>query len=137
MKIDGGCHCGFVQYEADVDPEAVYLCHCSDCQSISGGAFRWAVPVAEENFKLLSGKPKTYIKKADSGTTSHQLFCPECASPLYSRSIGDGPKVFNLRLGTARQRAQLPPKKQGWCRSAMPWSGNIDALPKTTTQLQR
>jgi len=46
------------------------------------------------------------------GATNHQVFCPECASPLYSTSLGDGPKVLNLRLGTARQRDQLQPKVQ-------------------------
>src|SRR5215472_10984669 len=90
MKIDGRCHCGFIAYEAEVDPEAVYICHCTDCQAITGTAFRWAAPVPEESFKLLSGKPKTYIKTAESGATSHQLFCPECASPLYSISIDTG-----------------------------------------------
>ncbi len=122
MKIDGKCHCSYITYEADVDPDEVYVCHCTDCQSISGSAFRWAVPVAEEAFKLLSGEPKTYIKTSDSGATSHQLFCPECASPLYSTSIGDGPKFYNLRLGTARQRAELRPRMQVWCGSAQKWA---------------
>ncbi len=121
MKIDGRCHCGHITYEADVDPDEVYVCHCTDCQSISGSAFRWAVPVAEQAFKLLSGEPKTYTKTSESGATSHQLFCPECASPLYSTSIGPGPRILNLRLGTARQRAELRPKAQYWCRSAQRW----------------
>ncbi len=121
MKIDGKCHCGFITYEAEVDPDEVYVCHCTDCQSISGSAFRWAVPVAEGAFKLLTGEPKTYLKTTESGATSHQLFCPECASPLYGTSIGVGPKVFNLRLGTARQRAELKPRAQYWCRSAQDW----------------
>ena len=91
MRIDGKCHCGSITYEADVDPAEVYVCHCTDCQAISGSPFRWAVPVAEAAFRLLSGKPKTYLKTTEGGAMSHQLFCPECASPLYSTSIGEGP----------------------------------------------
>ena len=53
MKIDGRCHCGFITYEAEVDPDEVYVCHCTDCQAISGTAFRWAVPVPEAAFKLV------------------------------------------------------------------------------------
>ena len=121
MKIEGRCHCGFITYEADVDPDEAYICHCTDCQSISGSPFRWAVPVSERAFKLLTGEPKTYVKTSESGAASHQLFCPECASPLYSTSPGVGPRVFNLRLGTARQRAELRPKVQYWCRSAQDW----------------
>jgi hypothetical protein len=32
MQIDGQCHCGVVTYEADIDPEAVSICHCTDCR---------------------------------------------------------------------------------------------------------
>ena len=134
MKIDGTCHCGFITYEAEIDPDRVYVCHCTDCQSITGSAFRWAVSVAEENFKLLSGEPKTYVKTADSGATSHQLFCPVCASPLYAVSIGEGPSFFNLRLGTARQRALLPPKSQYWCRSSQHWAALTEQAIENETQ---
>jgi hypothetical protein len=134
MKIDGSCHCGFIAYEAEVDPQEVYVCHCTDCQAISGTAFRWAVPVPEASLKLLSGKPKTYVKTSESGATSHQLFCPECASPLYSTTLGGGPRVLNLRLGTARQRAELQPKAQYWCRSAQDWATVHEASRRFETQ---
>jgi|SRR6516225_8045271 hypothetical protein len=134
MKIDGRCHCGFIAYEAEVDPDEVYVCHCTDCQAISGTAFRWAVPVPEGSFKLLTGKPKGYIKTVESGATSHQLFCPECASPLYSTSLGAGPKVLNLRLGTARQRAELRPRAQYWCRSAQDWATVHETSRRFETQ---
>jgi hypothetical protein len=134
MKIDGKCHCGKISYEAEIDPEKVYICHCTDCQIITGSAYRWAVPVAEEAFKLLAGEPKTYIKTSDSGATSHQLFCSECASPLYSTAIGDGPAFFNVRVGTARQRAELSPKTQYWCRSALAWAEEIVSAKKFDTQ---
>ena len=134
MKIDGRCHCGFITYEAEVDPDEVYICSCTDCQALSGAAFRWAVPVPEGAFKLLTGKPKTYIKTADSGATSHQVFCPQCASPLYSTSIRTGPRVFNLRLGTAHQRAELRPRTQYWCRSAQDWVTVPEASRRFETQ---
>jgi hypothetical protein len=132
MKIDGRCHCGAITYEAEVDPDQVYVCHCTDCQAISGTTYRWAVPVPEADFRLLTGTPKAYVKRADSGATSHQHFCPDCASPIYSFSTavatggdeaaGEGTRTFNLRLGTARQRSQLPPKLECWCGSAQVWA---------------
>jgi hypothetical protein len=39
MKIDGRCHCGYITYEAEIDPEKVMICHCADCQTLSGSAF--------------------------------------------------------------------------------------------------
>ena len=40
MKVDGTCHCGRVTYAADLDPAGVLVCHCTDCQTLSGSAFR-------------------------------------------------------------------------------------------------
>lgn len=73
---DGACHCGFIVYEAEVDPDQDCACHSSDCQAVSGTGFRSALPVPEAQFRLLSCTPKTCVKKADSGATSHQLFEP-------------------------------------------------------------
>jgi hypothetical protein len=66
MKIDGGCHCGEITFEAEVDPNALYICHCTDCQTLSGSAFRANILAPAEHFLLLSGTPKTYIKTAES-----------------------------------------------------------------------
>jgi hypothetical protein len=37
MKIEGSCHCGKISYEAEINPEYVVICHCTDSQTISGG----------------------------------------------------------------------------------------------------
>jgi hypothetical protein len=29
MKIDGCCHCGYITYEAEIDPEKILICHCT------------------------------------------------------------------------------------------------------------
>jgi len=134
MKIDGGCHCGAITYEAEADPEQVGICHCTDCQKFSGGAFRIGVPVSEAAFKLLSGAPKTYVKTAESGGKRAQVFCPDCGTHIYSTSIGDGPRVFRVRTPTARQCADLAPRRQGWCRSRPSWLAGLAAIPGTDTQ---
>ena len=130
MHIDGGCHCGNIRYEAEIDPEKVLVCHCTDCQTLSATAFRTVVLVPESRFNLLSGDLKTYVKTADSGNKRAQVFCPECGTQLYSTSIGDEERVLGLRVGTARQRRELRPKKQIWCRSALDWIGELDSVEK-------
>ncbi len=133
MKIDGACHCGAIHYEAEIDPERVGICHCTDCQTLSGTAFRTIALVYAENLKI-SGVVKEYVKTAESGRKRAQGFCPECGSPIYATSAGDSPKHYNLRLGTANQRADLPPKFQLWCRSAQEWLSGLDAVPGKDTQ---
>jgi hypothetical protein len=38
MRVDGGCHCGKITYEADIDPDKAGLCHCTDCQTLTSSA---------------------------------------------------------------------------------------------------
>jgi hypothetical protein len=133
MKIDGGCHCGQVRYEAEIDPETVAICHCTDCQTLSGSAFRTVVPAKKADFKLLGGTPKVYVKTAESGNKRVQAFCPACGTPIYSAAPGDAP-VFSIRVGTARQRSELRPRVQLWSRSAQHWLGGLAALKRLEKQ---
>ena len=134
MKIDGRCHCGRITYEAVVDPETVEICHCTDCQSLSGSAFRTVVPAPEASFKLLSGQPKIYVKTGESGARRAQAFCPECGTPIYSTAAGDGQKFYGIRVGTVRQRDQLPSRTQYWVRSAQHWIDTLGSIPKVEKQ---
>ena len=134
MQIDERCHCGFISYEAEIDPEKVMICHCTDCQTLSGSAFRTVALTREGEFNLLSGNVKTYVKIAESGARRLQAFCPECGSPLYATSEADGPKVYSIRIGTSRQRDKLVPRAQIWCRSAQTWVGELGTMQKVETQ---
>lgn len=133
MHIEGGCHCGYITYEAEVDPNRVRICHCTDCQTLTGSAFRITVPAGKDVFKLLTGQPKIYVKTADSGNKRAHAFCPECGTPIYATSVSD-PQVFGIRVGTARQRSELRPKNQAWCRSALDWVMNLESLPQSPKQ---
>jgi hypothetical protein len=112
MKIDGACHCGAIAYAAEIDPAGVRLCHCTDCQTLSGSAFRVTVSAVDGSFALLSGQPKIYIKMAESGARRAHAFCGDCGTPIYATSAGEGPKKYGLRVGTIRQRAELCPARQ-------------------------
>jgi hypothetical protein len=138
MKIEGSCHCGYITFEAEADPEKTTLCHCTDCQTSTGTAFRTNIPVPGNSFRMLSGEPTIYVKTtADSGNPRAQAFCPRCGSPIYSTTPGDGPKQsYMVRVGVLRQRDQLVPKLQNWYRSARPWVTEIGAIrrnPKGAT----
>ena len=47
MKVDGNCLCGHVTYEAEIDPEKVIICHCTDCQTNSGTAYGVVVGIVD------------------------------------------------------------------------------------------
>lgn len=134
MNIDGGCHCGQIKYRAEVDPEKVEICHCTDCQTLSGSAYRTAVPVDADSFELLCGTPKLYAKTAEDGSKRLQAFCPECGSPLYSAPPEGEMGYFGIRVGTTNQRDMLVPKNQYWARSAQPWTQDLSRMAKIETE---
>ncbi len=134
MKVDGACHCGHITYRAEILPEKVMVCHCTDCQTLSGSAYRTVAPVVDGSFELLSGALRTYIKTAESGRKRAQSFCPECGSPIYAASDDDPPVKIGLRVGTIRQRDELRPVLQAWSRSAQSWTGDLDAIRKIDSQ---
>jgi hypothetical protein len=107
MHIDGRCHCGLISFTAEIDPSRVTVCHCTDCQALSGAPFRAVVSAPIETF-VLRGEPKRYIKTAQSGNRRAQVFCPECGTPLYA-TAPENPTSVNIRLGCVAQRAQLKP----------------------------
>jgi hypothetical protein len=135
MKVDGGCACGAIKIEAEADPEKTNMCHCTDCQTATGTAFRVSVPVPGATLKL-TGKPATYMKTtADSGNPRLQAFCGICGSPLYSTSPGEGVQpMYMLRVGILRQRDQFVPRRQIWWRSARNWITQIANVPQFEKQ---
>ena len=118
MNIDGQCHCGSVTYQADIDPERVSICHCTDCQTLTGSPYRVTVICSGEQIRMTGKAPKVYAKTGDNGRTRFQHFCGECGSPLFTSGEG-GPDDWGIRWGSIRQRDRLKPRRQIWCRSAV------------------
>src|ERR1043165_7442875 len=104
MKITGACHCGAIRYEAEVDPARAGICHCTDCQVLSGTAFRFSVPSAPGTFQITAGAPRVYVKSAESGVKREQAFCATCGSPIYAATPGPEPRVYSIRAGSIHQR---------------------------------
>lgn len=133
MKIDGQCHCGFLAYEAEINLDNVLICHCTDCQTLSGTAFRTGVRVAKDDFTLISGEPTFYIKTTDRDKQTAQAFCPQCGSQIYATQVPES-EFYAVRTGTVRQRDELIPKFQIWTRSEQPWLSNLGTIPKMEEQ---
>lgn len=133
MKVNGQCYCGDVTYVAEVDESKVVSCHCTDCQHVSSGPFRTAV-MSLPNALTFTGKPATeYVKTAASGNQRAQGFCGVCGSTLYATSVGEGDKIYALRIGAIKEHASLKPKAQIWCQSATPWLKSLSDIPAFET----
>ena len=134
MKVDGACLCGKVTYEAEIDPNRVAICHCSDCQINSGSAYGVVASVTDGRFQLLTGILQEFKKTAQSGRVRHLSFCPNCGTRIHARTKNDPSAFFGLRVGTIRQRSQLKPKVQVWCNSALPWASDLSKIETRNAQ---
>jgi hypothetical protein len=128
MKIDGHCHCGQITFEAEVDPNAMLICHCTDCQTLSGSVYRAVVSAPATHFVLRTGTPKSYVKTAESGNKRRHAFCGNCGTPIYACAVDD-PQSYSLRIGTITQRGAFSPQRQIWRRSALSWVDALTAVP--------
>jgi hypothetical protein len=135
MKVEGACHCGNITFAAEIEPESASVCHCSDCQCLSGSAFRTSVRTRPGQFQLRSGTPTLYVKTtAESGREREHAFCPRCGTAIYATSVGGEPRTYSLRVGTLREREAISPRRQIWTRSRAPWLGDLGALPELERQ---
>jgi len=90
QTYSGGCHCGAVRYEADVDlSQGTLKCNCSICSK----ARAWLVAVDGENFRLLKGADALTDYQFGSRRI-HHLFCKNCGIKSFGRGAGADGKEF-------------------------------------------
>ena len=97
MKLEGGCYCGKVRYEAEGEPMMAAQCHCRECQYISGGAPNMFVAMPVDGFKYTASQPKQFTR-SDLERAVTREFCPECGTHLVTKVPGL-PAVV-LKVGT-------------------------------------
>ena len=133
MQIDGQCHCGAISYVAEIDPDLTVICHCNDCQALTGTAFR-VTARAQRDHLTITGQPVIYEKIAESGAKRFMHFCGTCGSPLFSNGEGAHSNVWGIRWGGIRQRDELKPTRQIWRQSAPPWVCAFEDAPASARE---
>lgn len=125
-KYTGQCTCGAVKFEFDTDPEFIADCHCLDCKRASGGEAAAFFGVPQDDFTLLSGKPKPHHFIADSGKGLDRNFCSECGSRLFSSNLESFPGLVFVMLGSLDQPALITPRLEMFTKRRLKWVKPLD-----------
>jgi len=84
-RHQGGCQCGRVRFEVEVELEDLISCNCSRCGKL-GSVLAFA---AEDDFTLLQGQGALTEYRFNTGKISH-LFCTECGIESFGRGEAPG-----------------------------------------------
>jgi len=85
------------------------------------------VEVDADILKIVSGHVKGYTKTADSGNKITREFCPECGSPLFTRS--NAHSRVGIKAGSLDEPELIKPTRQIWTEKAVTWSRIDETLP--------
>ena len=131
QKIEGGCLCGAIKYQAELEQTQVMSCHCKDCQCTTGSTCATFVGVPESAMTL-EGEPRSYTKKGESGNGVTRSFCGNCGSQLYS-TVEAIPGVRFVKIGTLEDNDDLVPGAHIWTASKPSWV----ELPEGATTFEK
>jgi len=85
--MTGGCACGKVRFEAEVDDDEAYLCHCRMCQRATGSVSIAFKNLKQAKMRWLSG-PDWY----DSSPIARRPYCASCGTSL-GFQFNEGPNI--------------------------------------------
>ena len=88
QKYTGGCHCGKVRFEVEMDLGEVISCNCSMC-SKRGSLLAFA---PADSFKLISGEENLTDYQFNKKVI-HHLFCKTCGILSFGRGVGPDGKA--------------------------------------------
>ena len=124
MKIDGGCHCGYITYEAEADPERPPSAIARLPASLRIGVSHRR-PRRRRHIQNHRWRPNHLCKDRRKRRKTGARILPP---PIYSTAEGDEPKLYSIRVGTVRQRAALVPQLQIWSRSQLGWVTDLASI---------
>lgn len=96
MKIEGGCYCKQVRYEAEGDIGLRGQCFCRECQYTTGGDSLFVIGIPEAGFRVTKGELKDF-RRSDIENPVTRQFCPNCGTQIASLAM---PGMVLIKVGT-------------------------------------
>ena len=126
--MTGGCACGKVRFEADVEDDEAYLCHCRMCQRATGSVSIAFKNMEQAKMRWLSG-PDWY----ESSAIARRPFCRECGTSL-GFQFKDGSDKLDLTVAAFDDPSRFKPKHHFGAESIHRSWLNTEGLPEMRTE---
>jgi hypothetical protein len=125
--MTGGCQCGRVRYEVQLENFDAYWCHCHMCQKATGGIAAAFVEVLDAQIRWL-GEPDWY----QSSPVAQRPFCSHCGTPLGFRWV-DGQGKGDLTVGSFDDPSRFRPVVHAGAENLIEAWVNTSELPRLFT----
>ena len=127
--VTGGCFCGAVRFEAEVNLHTAYYCHCRSCQKLSGTPAVIGVFVKPGTLSFTKEEPKYF----QPSPFAKEGFCQHCGSRLiYIASEKED--WTNISACSLDHPEQVVPCEHICVESQLPWYELADNLPRKRSE---
>src|SRR5262245_54786032 len=131
-KYTAQCACGAIKFEFNTDPTFIAVCHCLDCKKSTGGEAATFFGVPEDDFTLISGKPKAFHYIAQSGKGLDRNFCLDCGARVFISNLDSFPRTVFVTLGSLDNPQAIEPMLEMFTKRRLAWAKPLD-LPSLKT----
>ncbi|HEY5808241.1 MAG TPA: GFA family protein [Povalibacter sp.] len=129
--ITGGCLCGRVRYESQGAALFSVICHCRDCQRVSGSGGVPVMGVSKARFRV-TGEPAQFAVEGGSRKQAIRHFCPDCGSLLFGTPEVI-PDTVTLYVGSLDDPNVFKPEHSMFVRDRPCWARIDAAIPEYQT----
>lgn len=118
-RLEGGCQCGRLRYELTGGPQAIYVCHCRECQKQSSSAFGISVMIKSADVRLVQGTPQRWSRQTDTGRTLACFFCAHCGSRIWHGDKDEADEI-SIKGGSLDRPVDLTDAIHIWTARKLP-----------------
>src|SRR5262249_13167917 len=82
--------------------------------------------VPQDDFKLISGKPKAFHYIAQSGKGLVRNFCPDCGARVFTSNLDGFPGTIFVTLGSLDNPQGIEPMLEMFTKRRLAWAKPLD-----------
>jgi len=125
--MNGGCACGRVRFEAEIDNDEAYLCHCRMCQRATG-----SVSIAFKNVKQADVRWLSQPAWYDSSPIAMRPYCRDCGTS-FGFQFKEGSPNMDLTVASFDDPSRFKPTSHFGAESIHRAWLNTEGLPEHRT----